>query len=298
MDKESWSVMDKEKDQKDQKRKRSMMGGTGGLFTDLVYQITGGNGLSSSSTSTTSSTLSSPTTMPTNRRPSTLFSLQFPLSKRRFIRFSLISLVSTLMILLVFARTRNERDARLIRSVMLGKDKVGGGFGWPEWVGVDSAARLAVGTDPEVQGQGGDVGSTTFGRKLKRGLEDLGLMPVFLDANSDLRSVPRYHRDQDDDGLQKKRSKRLNPITTPPHVLSARAEEEEAEMHSAAVEADRRQKEEEAEDMPWFWGNVDEVGKSPFDHWPELGPGQKGKRVLFLTGESRCFLRSSQISKD
>jgi hypothetical protein len=178
---------------------------------------------------------------------------------------------------------------------MLDKNKVGG-FGWPEWVGVESAARLVVRMDPDAQEQPGDVKSTTFGRKLKRGLEDLGLMPVFLDADSDLRSVPRYRLAEDEQGSNEKRNKRLNPITTPPHLLSARAEEEEAEAIAAAVEADRRQREEDAEDMPWFWGNVDEVGKSPFDHWPELGPGEKGKRVLFLTGELRCcFAAKSEL---
>ena len=164
---------------------------------------------------------------------------------------------------------------------MLGKDKMGGGFGWPEWVGVDSTSRLVVHRDPGAKEEQG--GGATFGRKLKRGLEDLGLMPVFLDESSD----PRHYRlAQDEEGSKEKRTKRLNPITTPPHLLSARAEEEEA----AVVGGDGRQEEEDVEDMPWFWGNVDEVGKSPFDHWPELGPGEKGKRVLFLTGELGCRL--------
>jgi hypothetical protein len=50
---------------------------------------------------------------------------------------------------------------------------------------------------------------------------------------------------------------------------------------------------EDGDTMPWFWGNVDEVGSSPFDHLPELDLAdegddrQKGKRVLFLTGTSQ-----------
>lgn len=38
-----------------------------------------------------------------------------------------------------------------------------------------------------------------------------------------------------------------------------------------------------------FWGNVDEVGPSPFDHVPKQLKDGNGKRILFLTGELHTF---------
>ncbi len=50
---------------------------------------------------------------------------------------------------------------------------------------------------------------------------------------------------------------------------------------------ERREELEDAGDVwPEWWGNMDEVGRSPFDHAPGPVEGER-RRVLFLTGESR-----------
>jgi hypothetical protein len=112
-------------------------------------------------------------------------------------------------------------------------------------------------------------------------------MPVFLDG-SDLTHSAARGSSSDHPTLRR----RLNPVTTPPGEFKIQARAAQEEVRQGATEGQEEDRE-DGDTMPWFWGNVDEVGSSPFDHLPELDleddgdDRQKGKRVLFLTGTSQ-----------
>jgi hypothetical protein len=222
------------------------------------------------------------------RRHSSLFSLQLPVSRRRLLRLCLLCSLVVLFLLTLGSNVRNRRRSRLI--AVAGHtgytSQTSGGFRWPAWV--DAGSTLTPRSNSHGHGrnrgvsgrsEAGEMQKGRLGRKLRRSLQDLGLMPVFLDGRVDL---PHPHSQMSGSGSDvTPPRRRLNPLTTPPGQL-------ETEQSTQAIE------EEGGEDeMPWFWGNVDEVGASPFDHWPELNreAGEKGKRVLFLTGTSRLFFR-------
>lgn len=213
---------------------------------------------------------------PPIRRRSSLFSLQLPVSRRRLIRLSLLCTVVVLFVMTLGSGARNRRRTRMIAAAsgsVAGKD-ARGDFRWPAWVDTGSSLRLDSRTSQGL-----------LGRKLQRSLRDLGLMPVFLDGvdlpHSALQGSTSAHSPL---------RRRLNPVTTPPGELKiqARAAEEEVRKGEGQEEDGG-----DEDTMPWFWGNVDEVGSSPFDHLPELDleddgdDRQKGKRVLFLTGTSQ-----------
>ena len=212
----------------------------------------------------------------TSRRRSSLFSLQLPVSRRRMVRLSLLCSLATLFILTLSSGARNRRRSRLITAAGATSYTNLGGLKWPTWVDAELGSRL---NSRGAESQSGPVRKGPLGGKLRRGLQDLGLMPVFMDGQSDLPAPPAFTP-----------QRRLNPITTPPSQVEAR---------EVAEEVRRAETEEEGDAMPWFWGNTDEVGASPFDHWPELDleAGEKGKRVLFLTGESRPTSKGHSIQQ-
>jgi hypothetical protein len=113
------------------------------------------------------------------------------------------------------------------------------------------------------------------------------LMPVFLDG-VDLPHSASHGSSSAYSPLRR----RLNPVTTPPGELKIQARAAQEEVRQGMAEG-QVEDGEDGDTMPWFWGNVDEVGSSPFDHLPELDLAdegddrQKGKRVLFLTGTSQ-----------
>jgi hypothetical protein len=220
---------------------------------------------------------------PPIRRRSSLFSLQLPVSRRRLVRLSLLCTVVVLFIMTLGSGARNRRRTRLIAAASgaaAGTD-TRGEFRWPAWVDAGSSLRL------NSRSTAGRTSQGLLGRKLQRSLRDLGLMPVFLDG-VDLPHSASHGSSSAYSPLRR----RLNPVTTPPGELKIQARAAQELVRQGAAEG----QEEDGEDgdtMPWFWGNVDEVGSSPFDHLPELDLAdegddrQKGKRVLFLTGTSQ-----------
>lgn len=200
------------------------------------------------------------------RRRSSLFSLQLPMSRRRLVRLGLLCSLVGLFFLTLTSGSRNRRRSRLIKAAGTTSYANLAGFKWPTWVDAETSSRLSGGAS--------GFRKEVVGGKLRRSLQDLGLNPVYLDRQDDLPFASASSSQP-----------RLNPVTTPPHQVEARQAEEQ-------VQSAQAEESEEEDTMPWFWGNVDKVGSSPFDHWPELDleAGEKGKRVLFLTGQFNVLL--------
>lgn len=185
------------------------------------------------------------TTFPT-RRGSTFMSLPIPI-RRRSMRIIVVVSICVLFVLTVNSTSRNRRKRQLIEQTTIST------FTWPSWVGAEHASGLWLDDREETRGsshhehQRIPKSPVAVGLKLKRGLEDLGLMPIVLDSGRHARGT-RESSSGDNNN------------------------DEETDSHSD-------------HEMPWFWGNTDERGYSPFDHRPYLREGQQGKRVLMLTGK-------------